>query len=125
MTDKKTNEPGDSPVVALIIASYSESIEAFRGHLIAALQSHSIQVHVAAPGLEVGSSVRDRLVARGVCVHDLAMQRTGLSPVSDFSLLVRLVRLMFSIKPNISFSYTAKPVIYGLIAAWTSGVGRR
>lgn len=121
----KTDNVGVSPVVALIIASYSESIESFRGHLIAALQSQSIEVHVAAPGLCVGNLVRERLEARGVVVHDLKMQRTGLNPFADFSLLIRLCRLMSRVNPDIWLGYTAKPVIYGAIGALLMRVPRR
>ena len=119
------DEVHDLRSVALVVASYSESIESFRGHLIAALQQHSIEVHVAAPGLDADSLVRARLEARGVIVHDLVMQRAGMNPVSDIMLVARLCRLMFLVKPSIWLGYTAKPVIYGAIGASLMGVPRR
>ena len=119
------DEVHDLRSVALVVASYSESIESFRGHLIAALQQHSIEVQVAGPGLDADSLVRARLEARGVIVHDLVMQRAGMNPVSDIMLVARLCRLMFLVKPSIWLGYTAKPVIYGAIGASLMGVPRR
>ena len=108
----------------LLVASMAESLINFRGPFILALQARGLHVHVAAPKLPKISKIRLELEARGVVVHEVAMQRTGINPFADLFCLWRLWRLMRLIRPNYVLSYTIKPVIYGSIAAWFSGVMR-
>lgn len=96
----------------LVVASFPDSILAFRGHLLRALRDRGFEVHVAAPGLGVESDVRSQLEDCGCRVHDLPMERTGLNPVRDLALLGRLVWLLGAVRPKIAMAYTAKPVIY-------------
>lgn len=59
-------------------------------------------------------------------VHRVApMQRNGLNPVADLKTLWSLYRLMRVERPDVVFSYTLKPVVYGLIAATLAGVPGR
>ena len=109
----------------LLIASFAESLINFRGALILALQSRGLQVHVAAPNMPTKSTIRIKLEAAGVIVHEVSMQRTGTNPVADFLTLVHLWILMRRIRPKYMLGYTIKPVIYGSMAAWAAGVPRR
>lgn len=109
----------------LMIASYAESLIAFRGPLMEALQDSGLEMHVAAPGLLEGNPVRVALEARGVVVHHFPLDRTGKNPLADFRTLFALYRLMCSIRPDCMLSYTIKPVIYGILAGWLAGVPRR
>lgn len=113
------------PMRFLIIAGYADSLVRFRGPLISALQAAGAQVHVAAPNLGVGNSIRIRLEACGVSVHQISLQRTGTNPLSDIRALLSLTMLMRRIKPDAVLPYTIKPVIYGTLAAWLSGVPKR
>jgi glycosyltransferase involved in cell wall biosynthesis len=108
-----------------MVAGYAPSLIGFRGPLIEALQAKGLQVHAAAPGLDVGSSVGQALVEKGVVVHSIAMKRTGKNPFADLRTLWDLWRLMRSIRPDWVLGYTVKPVIYGSLAAWLAGVPRR
>lgn len=109
----------------LLIASYPESIISFRGHLVMALLAAGLSVHIAAPGLSKGSSIRTSLEALGAQVHDIPFRRTGTDPLADLRLLLRLYRLHREIRPEATLGYTIKPVIYGTLAGWLARVPRR
>ncbi|UIF91638.1 glycosyltransferase family 4 protein [Cupriavidus sp. UYPR2.512] len=109
----------------LMIASYAESLIAFRGPLIAALQQKGLEVHIAAPDLPAGHQVRAALESRGVVVHHVPLQRTGMNPLADARTLLALHRLMRRVRPACVMSYTIKPVIYGMLAGWLARVPRR
>ncbi len=109
----------------LLIASFPESIVSFRGALIRSLRSAGMRVHVAAPGLTPGSDVARQVAALGAQTVDIPLQRTGTNPIRDLTLLFCLIRLMRRIRPDIVLGYTAKPVVYGTLAAYFVGVPRR
>lgn len=111
--------------VFLLIASFPDSLLHFRGSLIDDLLEAGKEVHVAVPGLESGGDISVTLVNKGVSVHDIPLQRTGLNPITDLRLLLSLVGLMLRHRPRFVLSYTIKPVIYGSIAAWLVGVKHR
>lgn len=109
----------------LLLAGFAESLLLFRGPLIQAMLAKGLQVHVAAPGLEIGQPVRTRLEALGAQVHSFRMARTGTNPIADLQTLLALRRLMRQVKPHAVLAYTIKPVIYGTLAAWLAGVPHR
>lgn len=109
----------------LLVASFPHSILEFRGPLIDALRDRGMDVHVAVPDARPGSAPHDALVARGLTVHAIALDRTGLNPLADLRVLYQLWRLMRSIRPTLVLGYTIKPVVYGSIAAWLARVPRR
>jgi len=53
------------------------------------------------------------------------MHRTGTNPLADLRTLLDCLRLMKAVSPDVVLCYTAKPVIYGLIAARWAGVPHR
>ncbi len=109
----------------LLIASFPDSLIKFRGPLIDALLEAGRDVHVAVPDLMPGGVVAVALMNKGVRVHRIPLQRTGLNPIRDVRLLLSLVVLMLRLRPRFVLSYTIKPVVYGSIAAWLSGVNHR
>lgn len=109
----------------LLVASYPDSLLNFRGPLLDALVARGLTVHVAAPRLSTGSQVRESLEARGLHVHDIPLQRTGMNPLADLATLWHLWRLMCRIRPAHVLGYTIKPVIYGLLAGRLAGVPQR
>lgn len=109
----------------LLIAGLADSLLNFRGHLILALQSRGLKVHVAAPNLELGDPMRLQLEAMGVTVHSVPMVRTGTDPIEDLKTFFALWRVMRRVHPQYVMGYTIKPVIYGCFAAWVAGVPRR
>lgn len=109
----------------MLVASFPDSIVAFRGELILALQAKGLEVHVAAPGIGLETEVGKALKGRGVIAHDIPLSRTGINPISDLRLMWILFALMRRIRPKVVFCYTIKPVVYGSIAARLAGVPRR
>jgi glycosyltransferase involved in cell wall biosynthesis len=109
----------------LIIASFPESILHFRGHLLTALQSKGLKVHVAAPHLIENIALRKQLQKLGFVVHSLHLRRTGTNPLTDALTFWQLFRLMCAIRPTYILCYTIKPVIYGSLAAWLARVPNR
>jgi len=109
----------------LLIASYADSLINFRGPLLDALLEKGLDVHVAAPDMPSGSAVRMHLEQKGVEVHEIPLRRVGMNPFADLLALVALCKLMRDIKPDSVLAYTVKPVIYGLLAARITRVGRR
>ena len=112
-------------MVFLLVASYPDSLINFRGPLLDALLDHGLSVHVIAPDLPIESNVRCLLEKRGIVVHTVPMERTGLNPISDMRTLFCLFKLMQNIKPDFFLAYTIKPVIYGALAARLSFVPNR
>ncbi|WBY02076.1 glycosyltransferase family 4 protein [Ramlibacter tataouinensis] len=109
----------------ILVASFPDSIIDFRGALISALLESGVEVHVAAPGLALGTPIRNALDRMGVVAHDYRLRRTGTEPVADLRTLVDLWSLFRRIRPDCVLSYTIKPVIYGTLAAWLARVPRR
>lgn len=111
--------------VFLLVASFPDSIIQFRGQLIKSLLESGCQVHIAVPGIDPGSEIFIKLNMLGVVVHDIPLQRTGLNPIKDISVLFALRKLMRQIRADYVLGYTIKPVIYGSLAAWMAGVTNR
>ena len=109
----------------MIISSYPDSIVKFRADLIKEFQNLGMVVHVAVPDIQTYRSSYEHLKLMNLVIHDIALKRTGLSPVWDLITLFQLTKIMFNVKPSYVLSYTAKPVIYGTIAAKISGVKHR
>lgn len=109
----------------MLVASFPESVLTFRGALISTMLSSGLSVHVAAPGLVQGTTVRSSLEGMGVEVHDIPLSRTGTDPTADLKLVYHLYRLVREIKPEVMLGYTIKPVIYGTLAGWLARVPRR
>jgi glycosyltransferase involved in cell wall biosynthesis len=117
------NSPGKSRI--LIVASFADSIVQFRGRLIESLVLHGHEVYVAAPDLSKSAAAFEALVSLGAVPLDIPMRRTGMSVFADLGLLWRLYRMMRGRSIDLFIGYTAKPVIYGCLAAYLAGVPRR
>lgn len=109
----------------LLIASFPDSLIKFRGPLIDSLLEADKEVHIAVPDLEPNGDVAFALARKGVCIHSVPLQRTGLNPLKDLRLLLSLITLMWRLRPRFVLSYTIKPVVYGSLAAWFTGVKHR
>lgn len=109
----------------LVIASFGESLLRFRLELITRLVEAGFTVHAAAPDLDETSAVRQALERRGVRVHQVRLQRTGLNPLQDAATLGALYILMKRVRPTHVLSYTIKPVVYGCLAARLAAVPHR
>lgn len=112
---------GSSSCDVLIVAGNSRSLIANRGDLIREMQARGLRVAAAVPQHDYLEETTDL----GVEVHLIEMARTSTSLFADAKCLLALYRLMRSLRPKVVFSYTAKPVIYGSMAARLASVPRR
>ena len=76
------------------------------------------RMHVATP-----SGVRiSELESYGFKHHAIPLSRGGMNPVRELLVLFSLCRLLVTLKPDLLYLMTAKPTIYGCIAARLTGV---
>lgn len=109
----------------LALGSHSTSLRNHRGPLLLALQGAGYEVHAAAPELLLDIETRDRLAEQGIICHDVPLSRVGLNPIADLLNMLVLRGLIRRIAPDVFLAYTAKAVIWGLIAARMAGVPKR
>lgn len=109
----------------LLVASDADSLISLCGPLLEALIDRGAEVHVAVPEVPPGSPLRRCLENRGLRVHDLPLQHTGMNPWQDGATLLHLWRLKRLLRPTCVLGYTAKPVIYGILAATLARVPQR
>jgi glycosyltransferase involved in cell wall biosynthesis len=99
--------------VILVSANSCWNIVNFRAGLIRGLQDHGYRIVVAAPDDEY----RPGLAGLGVDFVPVPINSASLSPVEDLRLLARYVQLFREVKPFAFLGFTAKPNVYGSIAA--------
>lgn len=103
----------------VVLASSAPSLVNFRGPLLRELLSRGYSVTAVAPQIDV--EVRAALETIGVHVVEQSLQRTGMNPLSDLSYFRELRELLGKLQPDVLIAYTAKPVIWGALAARASG----
>ena len=90
----------------------------FRAGLIRALVADGHTVVLAAPADEHVPA----LLALGARFIDLPMRAHGTNPMADLALLGRFVRMLRRERPDVLLCYTAKPNVYGSLAAHALGI---
>lgn len=101
----------------LLSANSFWNVANFRGQLVEALVRTGYPVWIAAPDVDLAWAK-----ARGVDAIDIAIDRSGLNPVRDGVLWLDYLRLFRRTKPDFYLGFTAKPNIYGSLAAQLLGV---
>ena len=95
----------------LILANNDVGLYKFRRELLETLLKEH-EVHISIPD---GSFV-DRLIKMGCIYHKTNFNRKGTNPIKDLELLSFYRKLIKSIKPDVVFTYTIKPNVYGGMA---------
>ena len=106
-----------------IIGTTSADMIGFRGDLIKMLVKEGHEVYTFAVDYDVNK--RKKLEELGAITVDYQLSRAGLNPISDIYNTYKLSRTLQKIKPDLVFSYSDKPVIFGTLAAALAGVKRR
>lgn len=111
------------PKTIALIAHHAGSLLNFRGDWIRGLCASDARVLCLAPDYrdEDRTAVR-RLGAEPI---DYGLQRTGMNPVRDLRDAWALMSLLRRLRPDVTFAFSTKPVIYGTLAAWAARVPRR
>ena len=99
----------------LVVGGITRSLVNFRGPLLKAMVEAGHKV-VAAAGAE-SDDVATELQQMGVRFCSVPLARAGLNPLGDLKTLLALRGLIRREKPDCVLAYTAKPVIYGNLAA--------
>ena len=97
----------------LISINTSWNIVNFRGGLVQALREHGYRVVAATPH----DDFTPRLDRLGVEHVPISIDQRGTSPVRDLALLASYFRILRQVRPSLYLGYTAKPNIYGSLAA--------
>jgi glycosyltransferase involved in cell wall biosynthesis len=116
---------GDPDGAVLVVGNQARSLTNFRGPLLQAMRERGHRVVAAAPRLSEDLDCVKELAGIGVVGRDISLSRTGLNGFADFRTIASLLRLMRQENPEVVLCYTAKPVIFGMIAASLARVPRR
>ncbi|MFL6856754.1 MAG: glycosyltransferase family 4 protein [Allosphingosinicella sp.] len=106
------------PLSIAIAINSSWNIHNFRMPLVRALQADGHEVAAIAPT----DAYTPRLAAAGLAIVPLAMDPKGVSPLADALLFARYLSALRRLRPDVLLCYTAKPNIYGSLAAQALGI---
>lgn len=98
----------------LILSNSDLGLYKFRREFIEALQKEN-KVYLSLPKGELVTA----FCQMGCQFYATKMDRRGLNPFKDFLLLLRYLRIIWTVKPDFIISYTIKPNLYGGILART------
>lgn len=111
-----------STTIALI-AHHAASLLNFRSDWIRKLCTLGVRVQCLAP--DYTDQERAAVRQLGGEPVDYSLRRTGMNPLRDLCDMLTLIRTLNRLKPDVSFAFSTKPVIYGTLAAWGARVPRR
>ena len=111
-------EPATRPVRIAIAINSSWNVINFRLGLVKALQGDGFDVVALTPE----DRHSPQLTANGIAHVPIAMDKKGLSPVRDAVLLARYYRVLKDVRPDVLLAFTAKPNVYGSLAAHALGI---
>ncbi|HET9810782.1 MAG TPA: glycosyltransferase family 4 protein [Sphingomicrobium sp.] len=111
---------GDFKVRPIVIVSANScwNLVNFRASILRVLVDHDCRVVAAAPL----DSARDQLLSMGVEIEPVSVDSLGLSPFRDAALCLQYIRLFRRTRPTAFLGFTAKPNIFGSIAARLTGI---
>lgn len=103
-----------------VLSSFTTSLFWFRIDMMKSFLNAGYEV------VAVGDAPESEWVARfqelGIRYRQIPVQRNGTNPLYDIKTLRALCKFLKEEKPDKIFSYQAKTVIYGGIAAWMQGI---
>lgn len=101
----------------LVLTNFDVGLYQFRRELLARLLEEH-EVYISLPD---GDLVRP-LEEMGCRFVDTPIDRRGINPVTDGKLLLRYIKLLRQVKPDLVITYTIKPNVYGGTACRLLGV---
>ncbi|MCX7124326.1 MAG: glycosyltransferase family 4 protein, partial [Gammaproteobacteria bacterium] len=121
MNDSESNEleAGMVFLKIVIIAGFSPSIINFRKDLIIAFLKHA-EVTVFAPRHD--DETEKMITDLGVNYQRILLKPQSINPFQELKTRRDLIKLLKMYSPDVVFSYTVKPVIWGSLAAKKTGV---
>ncbi|HML34166.1 glycosyltransferase family 4 protein [Sporomusa sphaeroides] len=104
----------------LILSSYAPTLFFFREDMISEMLKRGHEVIAAAPESRKEWAVK--FEKRGIKYTTIAVERTGTNPLKDLITLFSILKVILKEKPDKIFTYQAKTVIYGCMAAKISRI---
>lgn len=102
----------------LILANHAITIYNFRLELVRKLVQEGYEVYLSAPY----SELIEEIVNEKCIYREIELERRRTNPLKDYKLIWGYKKLIKEISPDIIFSYTIKPNIYGAFASKKSGI---
>lgn len=97
----------------LFLSNHFITLYSFRKELISRLIQEGHDVYISTPADEQNKYFADL----GCHIIETSMSRRGMNPAKDLGLITKYKKIMKEVQPDIIFSYTIKPNIYGCIAS--------
>ena len=97
----------------LFLANHFVTLYSFRRELIKQLLDDGNHVYLSLPAAKENEYFSNM----GCEIIDTLIDRRGVDPVKDFKLILSYRKIINKIRPDIIFSYTIKPNIYGCMAS--------
>jgi len=97
----------------LILSNHFITLYNFRRELIERMIKEGHEVYISMPKAKENSFFSDL----GCKIIETSVDRRGINPIKDLGLVFNYIKIMKKIKPDIIFSYTIKPNIYGCVAS--------
>jgi glycosyltransferase involved in cell wall biosynthesis len=97
----------------LILSNHFITIYAFRKEVIQHMVEAGNEVYISTPDDEQNKYFEDK----GCKIIETPMERRGMNPIKDLKLVSFYKKIMKQVNPDIIFSYTVKPNIYGTRAS--------
>lgn len=97
----------------LFLSNHFITLYNFRKELISKLIENGHEIYISIPK----SSDNNFFSDMGCKIIETSVDRRGINPINDFRLLINYLKIIKRIRPDIIFSYTIKPNIYGSIAS--------
>jgi glycosyltransferase involved in cell wall biosynthesis len=105
-----------------IVAHHTRSLLNFRTQLLASFVKEGHEVIVCSPDND--PEFLEKFSEMGISFITFPLERNGMNPLKDIYSLLFLVRTLKKIKPDVVYSASTKPVIYGSLAARLVGIPR-
>lgn len=96
----------------LILANDNSTIINFRRELLHRLIDEKYQVIISVPR----HSRNNEFVKIGCQIEETDVNRFGTNPFREIKIIIRYIKLIRKVQPNVVLTYTAKPNIYGSLA---------
>lgn len=103
-----------------VLSSHTQSLFWFRLDMMK--EFIRLGHEVIATGPEPVENWNDKFDENGIKYRQIKVERNGLNPLKDLTTLKQLINFMKKEKPDKIFTYQAKTVIYGCLAAKISGI---
>lgn len=113
LTDVRKGAPTRAGARVLIVVNDAAFFLSHRLPIALGAQAAGYDVHVATPRDEAAS----RIGAAGLAFHEIPLSRRGTTPRGELRTLRALVRLYRQLRPDLVHHVTAKPILYGGVAA--------